>query len=103
MALVRKAVEPFPKPALFALADQGYKSTFEQLIACIISIRTRDEVTEPVSRQFFERARTPAEVLKLSVPEIDSMIRLSKYHETKAYEIRDIAQRVVDEFGGELP
>ena len=59
---VRKAVRPYPKPALFALADQGYRTPFEQLVACIISIRTRDEVTEPVARELFRHARTPAEI-----------------------------------------
>jgi endonuclease-3 len=33
MARIREAVRPFPKAAMFALADQGYVSPFEQLIA----------------------------------------------------------------------
>ena len=55
---MRKAVQPWPKAALFELAENGFTTTFEQLVACIISIRTYDEVTLPVSRKLFERART---------------------------------------------
>ena len=40
MERIGEAVRPFPKAALFELADEGYGSAFEILIACIISIRT---------------------------------------------------------------
>ena len=43
---IREAVRPFPKAALFELAEEGFRSPFEQLIACIISVRTLDEVSE---------------------------------------------------------
>ena len=53
IARIRRAVEPYSKAALFELAADGFDSTFEQLTACIISIRTRDEVTVPVARRLF--------------------------------------------------
>jgi endonuclease-3 len=40
---------------------------------------------------------------KLSVARIDALIRASSFHEAKAAQIREIARRTVDEFGGELP
>jgi endonuclease-3 len=39
--LLRAAVAPYPKAALFELAAQGHASVFEILTACIVSIRTR--------------------------------------------------------------
>ena len=57
---IREALRPFTKAALFELAEEGYRSPFEQLVACIISIRTFDEVTLPTARRLFARARTPA-------------------------------------------
>jgi endonuclease III len=100
---VREAVRPFPKAALFELAEEGFDSLFQQLVACIISIRTRDEVMLPVARRLFEAARTPAEIYRLTTPEIDERIRLSSFHEAKAAQIHEIARRCVEEFGGELP
>src|SRR5437660_9345614 len=70
---LREAVRPYPKAALFELFADGHTSLFEILVACIISIRTRDEVTLPVARQLFARARTPAEMVKLSPEEIDRL------------------------------
>src|SRR5258708_3789533 len=74
MVLLREAVRPYPKAALFELAAEGHTSVFEQLVACIISIRTRDETTLPTARRLFARARTAARMAALSVPQIDSLI-----------------------------
>jgi endonuclease-3 len=100
---IEQAVQPWPKAALFELAEEGYGSVFEQLLACIISIRTYDEVTLPVSRKLFARARTPAAILQLSWEELDALIGLSTFHERKAHQILAIAQQVETQFGGELP
>ena len=100
---IRTAVKPWPKAALFELAENGFTSTFEQLIACMISIRTYDEVTLPVARKLFEHARTPAQMIELPYRELDAILRPSTFHERKAGQILEIAQRVVDDFGGSLP
>lgn len=100
---IREGVRPFRKAALFELYDDGFRTPFEQLLACIISIRTRDEDTVPISRRLFARARTPAEVAELTAAEIDSLISASTFHEGKAPQIKEIARRTVAEYGGELP
>ncbi len=100
---IRKAVKPWPKAALFELAENGFTTTFEQLLACIISIRTYDEVTLPVSRKLFERARTPSEISQLAYEELDALISPSTFHERKASQILAIAQRVLEEYEGDIP
>jgi endonuclease-3 len=103
VADIREAVRPFPKAALFELADEGYDSPFEQLIACILSIRTRDEVMLPTALALFEQARTAAEVSRLSPAELDDLIHACTFHERKATQILAIAQQVTEEHGGVLP
>ena len=88
---------------MFELAERGHRTLFEQLVACIISIRTRDETMLPVALKLFERAPTPAALAKLSVAQIDSLIHASSFHLAKAHQIREIAQRTANEFGGKLP
>jgi endonuclease-3 len=99
---IRAAVKPFPKAAMFDLADRGYTTAFQQLVACIISIRTLDEVMLPVAIRLFERAPTPAEMARLSVDEIDALIHECAFHYGKAGQILEIAERLVAEHGGEL-
>jgi endonuclease-3 len=100
---LRVAVEPFAKAALFELQEAGFGTPFEQLAACLISIRTLDEVMLPTAKRLFERARTPAEVAALTVDEIDDLIHASAFHRAKAAQIHAIALRCVAGFSGELP
>jgi endonuclease-3 len=95
--------EGFADAAMFELAGLGNRSVFQQLVACIISIRTRDETSLPVALRLFERASTPGALAALPVAEVDALIGASTFHAAKAVTIRDIARRTVDEFGGELP
>src|SRR5258708_1595681 len=103
MRRLRLAVAGYPKAALFELAAEGFDSVFEILIACIISIRTRDETTLPVARGLFAAARTPAQVAALSAKQLDRLIGACTFHEPKAKTIRNIALKVVEEHGGKLP
>src|SRR6476619_1183723 len=80
MPLLREAVAPYPKAALFELAGDGHTSLFEILVACVISIRTYDEVTLPASKRLFAVARTPADVAALSLKEIERLISPCTYH-----------------------
>jgi endonuclease-3 len=100
---IEKAVQPFPKAAMFELAEQGFGSVFEQLVACMISIRTYDEVSLPTAKRLLEHARTPKEINKMTPKEIDSFINTSMFHERKAEQIHVIAQRVMEDYDGDLP
>jgi endonuclease III len=103
LRLIDAAVRPYPKAAMFELAGLGYTTVFEQLIACIISIRTLDEVSLPTARRLLERARSPATLASLAPAEIDRLIAASTFHERKAAQIQAIARQVVEQYGGELP
>lgn len=103
MERIAKAVRPFRKAAMFELSDDGFGSLFELLVACIISIRTRDEATVPVARKLFELARTPEAMSRLTARQIDAAIGASTFHEAKARQILEISRRIVAEHGGELP
>lgn len=93
----------YPKAAMFQLYEQGYTSMFEQLLSCIISIRTLDEVSIPVSQRLFAKARTPQELLKLSPQELEGLLYGSSYNGQKAYTMLGIAQTVINQYNGQLP
>ena len=100
---IREVISPFPKAALFELAEQGCNSPFELLIACIISIRTRDETTLLCARRLFKLAHTPAAVSQLTPEVIDRAIGPCTFHDAKAVQIHEMARRIVAVYGGELP
>ena len=71
MRRVTIAVRDMPAPSMFQLAAEGFDTPFEQLIACIISIRTLEETSLPVSRRLFAVARTANQVGAVPVAELE--------------------------------
>ncbi|MBD1918022.1 MULTISPECIES: endonuclease III [Cyanophyceae] len=103
IALLREAVAPFPKAAMFQLAEEGFDTVYEQLVACIISIRTYDEVSVVVAQRLFARARSPEQMVELEVEEILTLIDGSTFAENKAPQIHQISQQILTELDGNLP
>ncbi len=103
MVRLRDAVRPFPKAAMFELRDDGFGSPFEQLVACMLSVRTRDETSLVAARRLFAVARTAATVAELEPAAIDALIPDVTFHERKAAQIREIAVTVRDTHGNDLP
>ncbi|WP_462266561.1 endonuclease III domain-containing protein [Mucilaginibacter sp.] len=100
---IAEAIAPYPKAAMFELYERGYSTLFEQLLSCIISIRTLDEVSIPVSLRLFEKARTPQQLLTLTPQELERLLHGSSYNGQKAYTMLDIARTAVEQYCGELP
>ncbi len=92
-----------PPPAMFRLADEGRHSVFEQVVACLVSVRTRDETTIPAVRRLFAAAPDPAAVSDLRPDRIERLIAGSTFADRKAGQILAIARAAVERFGGILP
>lgn len=93
----------YPKAAMFQLYEQGYTTMFEQLLSCIVSIRTLDEVSIPVSQRLFAKAHTAGQLLALSPQELEGLLYGSSYNGQKAYTMLGIAKTVIEQYGGQLP
>lgn len=100
---IEKAVQAFPKAAMFELYDHGYTTLFEQLVSCIISIRTLDETTIPLSEKLFQLASTPKDFLKLSPEQLEDILHGSTFPKQKAYTILGIAKAAIENDNKELP
>lgn len=103
MHRVAQAVRDYPKAVLFELADRGYDSPFQILVACVITIRTLEEVSLPTALKLFQTAATPQDVAGLGPARIDALIRTCTFHGPKSKTIHAIAVRTLEQFGGELP
>ncbi len=100
---IETAVRDVPKATMHELGDDGYRSLFQQTIACLISIRTYEEVTMPICRELFARAPDPESVVALGEEGVLEIIRRSTFADRKAGQIIAIARQTLDDHGGELP
>ena len=69
----------------------------------MISLRTKDEVTDEASRRLFALADTPASLQELNVRTIQKAIYPAGFYKTKARTLKDISRRLVDQYGGRVP
>jgi endonuclease III len=100
---VREAVRAFPPAMLFQLYAEGHTSPFEVLVACLISVRTRDETSLAMARRLFAVARTPPALAEMDINVIDGLIDKAGFHLIKSEQINTLARLIVEEKAGELP
>ncbi|MXP62112.1 endonuclease III [Roseomonas sp. M0104] len=100
---LRAALGDLPKAAMFELRDRGYGSLFEQLVASLISARTRDETTIPVCLRLFEAARTPEAMATLDEPALVRLLHGATFPEPKARDILALSRRIIGELGSVVP
>jgi endonuclease-3 len=79
------------------------RDPFRLLVACVISLRTKDAVTETASRRLFARAATPKALAALSQQQIDKLIYPAGFHAVKARQLRAIAHLLVDRYDSKVP
>ena len=89
--------------AMFGLKQEGYGSLYEQLISCVLSIRTYDEVSIVASRRLFQRARTPEQMVELPEEELLRLIHDVTYPGQKAPNILRISQEIIEKYQGRTP
>lgn len=101
--LVEQAIRPYPPAALYGLADEGLGSVFQQLVACVLSIRTLDETTVRAARSLFGAGREPAEIAALSPSAIEQRIGGCAFAKAKARTIHGLAQAATQYRDHKLP
>lgn len=99
---IRRAIRLFQTPAVTQVAAQS-RDPFRVLISCLISLRTKDEVTDTASQRLFAKADTPAQMLQLREKEIAKLIFPAGFYRTKAKQIREISRALVEQHQGRVP
>jgi len=79
------------------------RSPFHLLVSCVISLRTKDEVTHDASRRLFAIANSPAELAALSESEIADAIYPAGFYRTKATQLRKIGWILTADHDGAVP
>lgn len=100
--ILREEYKKWQTPAVTIVA-QCNGSPYKVLVSCIISLRTKDEVTALASARLFAQAQTAEEMTKLSVVEISKLIYPAGFYSTKAEQIALFSRKLVDEYHGTVP
>ena len=76
---------------------------FKVLIGTILSQRTKDENTSRACENLFSVYRTPKDLAKASVKEIERLIKPSGFYKVKAKRIKEVSKIILEKYGGKVP
>ena len=102
LRIVKREIRQWPKPVLGVLAAES-ATPFQILIACVLSLRTKDQTTAEASNRLFSLAGNPFQMGKLKLSNLEEAIYPVGFYRTKAKQILDICQRLISEYGGVVP
>lgn len=99
---LKREVGQWNPTAVGQIAEDS-RDPFRVLISCLLSLRTKDEVTGEASARLFRRADTPETILKLREQTIARLIYPVGFYRTKATVIRGVCRTLIEQYGGRVP
>jgi endonuclease III len=103
LSILRKEIQKWKVPAVGVIAEQAIDRPFETLVSTILSLRTKDAVTEAASHRLLARAPTPEILSSLPVPEIERLIFPVGFYHTKAKHLVETCRNLLQHYGGSVP
>ncbi len=91
-----------PLPSVSEVAREN-SDPFRVLVATMISLRTKDDVTRKASDALLSAAPTPAALAALSAVRIERLIYPAGFYHTKAKHLRAAARILLDTHAGRVP
>ena len=80
-----------------------HSNPLELLLATILSAQCTDERVNLVTKELFNRYRSVQEYAAAPLEDIEDIIRPTGFFRAKAKSLKGTAQRLVTDFGGEVP
>ncbi|THJ24000.1 MAG: endonuclease III [Nitrospira sp. CG24E] len=103
LQIVKREIQQWEEPVLGLVARDSHRDPFRILIACLLSLRTKDKTTGEASARLFALAHQPAAMLTLPLKKIERAIYPVGFYRTKAKSIHAICRRLLDVYGGTVP
>jgi len=98
---VEKSLGQRTPPAMVKIGQKA--DPFRVLVGCLISARTRDEVTEAACSRLFRRIKTPRGLLKLTARQLEKEIYPVAFYRNKAKALKSLCSDLIERFGGKIP
>jgi endonuclease-3 len=103
MRRLARAIDGLEEPAVEKIAGDQQDDPFQVLIATLLSAQTKDAVTHAASTRLFDVARTPSEMARLPVAEIERLIYPVSFYRHKAAHVRRTCEQILSRYGGVVP
>lgn len=99
MEILNTAYGPNKLISAMEEADDPYKL----LVSCLLSLRTKDEVTYPAAKRLFKLADTPQKMIDLQIEVLEKTIYPVGFYHNKSKVIIDISRVLLEQYEGKVP
>ena len=103
MRALSRAITGLELPAIEKISGSQQDDPFQVLIATLLSARTQDATTLAASTRLFAVASTPDAMARLSVRQLEKLIKPVSFFHTKARHVKATCRRLLDHYGGIVP
>lgn len=80
-----------------------HRNPFELLIAVVLSAQCTDALVNKVTKQLFEKYKTPEDYVSVPLEELQQDIRSIGLYRNKAKNIQQLCRILIEQYNGEVP
>lgn len=103
MEKLRRYYDYKERTTLNRMRKKKNPEAFKILISCLLSLRSRDENTEKVSKILFGVAKTPQQISKLPIKKLEKLIYSSGHYKKKSKVLQHVSKELIKRFDGKVP
>jgi len=100
--LLKEECKNYKNPIVTEISNLN-NNPFKVLISCLLSLRTKDEVTAKAARRLFDVADTPYKLIKLDTKYIEELIYPVGFYIKKAKVLKEISKVLIENYTGKVP
>ncbi|MSR57679.1 MAG: endonuclease III [Planctomycetaceae bacterium] len=97
--IARRLARAYPE----ALCALNHETPFQLLAATILSAQCTDQRVNLVTPELFRQFPTPEKLAQASQHDVERIVQSTGFFRAKAQSLRGMAEKLVSDFGGELP
>jgi endonuclease III len=90
-------------PVITRISQKEKGDPYLILIGTLLSLRTKDEVTEEAMHRLTKIAKTPQELLRIPEEELQRLIYPVGFYKNKSRTLRAVSEIIIDTYGGQVP
>lgn len=83
--------------------ERNKRDPFKTLVSCILSLRTKDEVTNLASSRLFSVVKNVKDLRRINEKKLSKIVYPVGFYRTKAKRLKEIAKKLLTEYKGVIP
>jgi len=102
-ATVRHILDTIGEMFPDAHCELNHSNAFELTIAVLLSAQCTDETVNKVTKDLFQKYKSPEDYVAVPLEELEQDIRRIGLYRNKAKHIRNLCMLLMEQYGGEVP